>query len=438
MQTERYSHHVHLASELEFFAALSEAHTPEAILNVFLRHRPPVRIFTYHIMFVPEPTPPGQSASSTAYRLISAGPLPPAESDEFSASNDAASLELYELRQGGLLGELCTSAMPVALSAIRHSPDDPFPPGLGCGVLVPIFDDDPPGQRLLLLRPGNDLPSAEDVAVGLGEANLLSRLISLARVRHQVATLNERLNAQLDEVVRVQQSLLPQSAPVCPGLRIASAYLPSGAAGGDYFDFVQLPDGSLGVVIADVSGHGPGAAVIMAQMRAATHSAVLSGTERPAVEINAILSAAMSPGMFVTAILSLIDPSTGRVGSINCGHPPARILRRNGLVEPMPGVSCMPLGIVPDLDPPADAGSQTVLNPGDRLLFYTDGVTEAMNPQRELFTTERLDETLSACPQGAGVDGAQAMIDAVLAAVNAHRGDAAANDDICMVAIERI
>lgn len=438
MQIERHIDHVHLASELQFFAALSEAHTPEMILNVFLRHRPPVRIFTYHVMFVPEPTAPGQVGSSGAYRLISAGPLPPTESDEFSASNDAASLDLYALHHGGLLGELCSSPMPVALSGLRHSSDDPFPPGLGCGVLVPIFDDDPPGQRLLLLRPGNDLPSAEDVVVGLSEANLLSRLISLARVRHQIASLNERLNAQLDEVVRVQQSLLPQGSPVCPWLRVASVYLPSGAAGGDYFDFVQLPEGSLGVVIADVSGHGPGAAVIMAQMRAATHSAVLSGTEHPALEINAILSAAMSPGMFVTAILALIDPSTGHVGSINCGHPPARILRRNGVVEPMPGVSCMPLGISPDLDPPADAGSQTVLNPGDRLLFYTDGVTEAMNLQRELFTTERLDKTLSSCPQGAGVDGAQAIIDAVLAAVNAHRAGAAANDDICMVAIERI
>lgn len=438
MRTDRYEHHAPLASELAFFAALSEAHTPEMILDVYLRHRLPVRVFTHHVMFVPEPHADGAGVGSGAYRLLSAGPLPPDESEALSTAEDPSNLDLYALHEGGLLGTLCNSPMPVALAGIRHTPGEPFPPGLGCGVLVPIFDDDPPGQRLLLLRPGDDLPAPEDVATGLAESNLLSRLISLARVRQQIAALNDRLNAQLDEVVHVQRSLLPQQPPAIPGLRVASAYQPSGAAGGDYFDFVSLPEGSLGVVIADVSGHGPGAAVIMAQMRAATHSAVLSGTKRPAVEINAILSAAMSPGMFVTAILALVDPGTGRVGSINCGHPHARILRGDGGVEPMPGVSCLPLGIFPDLDPPADAGSEAVLNTGDRLLLYTDGVTEAMNAQRALFTTDRLDRAIAACPRGPGIDGAQALIDGVLAAVHDHRAGAMASDDLCMVAIERI
>jgi sigma-B regulation protein RsbU (phosphoserine phosphatase) len=420
-----------IANELAFFDALSRADSPEHILSVYLRHRRPVRSFAHYVMFLPEPGEAG------AYRLLASGALPPDAHERFDDGVDAQRALATTLRRGGVLGALCQAHLPLALGDLRPAGDDPFPPSMRSGALVPLFDNDPPGQRLLLLNPDDQPPTAEQVAEGVTEANLLSRMIALARLRQQVSSLNDRLAGQIDEVVRVQRSLLPQALPVLPGLRVAAHYSPSGSAGGDYYDFVHNADGTLGVAVADVSGHGPGAAVIMAQMRAATHSAVLSGTQRPALEINAILASSISPGMFVTAVLALVDPRTGAVGAINCGHPPARLLRRDGRIEDLPGETCMPLGVLPELMAGPRAGGQVMLHPGDRLVLYTDGVTEAMSPERELFGADRLDQVLRECAPGAD-DGAQQVVDAVVRAVQEHRAGAAPSDDVCLVVLHKV
>src|SRR5262249_27921953 len=159
--------------------------------------------------------------------------------------------------------------------------------------------------------------------------------------------------------------------------RVAVHYAPSTRAGGDYYDFFPLPDGRLGVLIADVSGHGTPAAVVMAMMRVLVHSHVepLHPPERVLTGLNRRLSRTILPVPFVTACYATIEQDEGRVDYACAGHNPPLLLRADrGDVEELSEGGGVPLGILPT----RSYGRGTAwLAPGDTVLFYTDGLTEA-------------------------------------------------------------
>jgi len=216
------------------------------------------------------------------------------------------------------------------------------------------------------------------------------------------------------------------------GVAVAGLMRAAEEVGGDFYDFFRLADGRLAVAIADVSGKGVPAAIFMAVTRTLLRATAALEPE-PAqclARVNAALAEANEQLLFVTMVYGVLDPTTGRFAYANAGHnPPALVPAAGGkprLLDPL-GDLC--LGVLPDLD---FRESVLLLEPGDRLFFYTDGITEGMRVDGEVFGTDRLADALEA-GRGLGVEGHAA---AVIRAVDAFEDGASQSDDRTCVIFE--
>ncbi len=269
-------------------------------------------------------------------------------------------------------------------------------------------------------------------------ASQLAQMIDRERL-YQEALARQRLERELDLASEIQASFLPDCCPFVPGLQIEAFYQAARQVGGDFYDFIEIPaatpDGQsrFGVVIADVTDKGVPAALFMALSRTLLRASAIDGRSPVAVldRANRLILADSRAGLFVTCFYALIDPATGRVTYANGGHNYPLLYRQaTGQVIPLAAQGIV-LGIIPD---PHFVPGEIVLDPGDILLFYTDGITEAMNPQRDLFGDERLAAVLRASHQHAPGD----IVDALLAAVREFTGDTPQTDDMTMVVIKRV
>lgn len=242
-------------------------------------------------------------------------------------------------------------------------------------------------------------------------------------LRNQLAEALEDLDEELTAVGDIQRSLLPDSLPDIPGFDLAAHYQTSARAGGDYYDFFELPDGKWGILVADVSGHGTPAAVIMAVTHSIAHmfGEPPSPPSRLMTFVNHHLTARYTngSGTFVTAFYGIFDPADGSLEYSSAGHPPGRILRC-GAVRALDGKPSLPLGIDQD-ERFGDFSARLV--PGDALVLYTDGITEARNPRGEMFGEDRLDHA-TVCR-----DSAAQMVDSVLAELDRFRSGRLLADD---------
>lgn len=200
------------------------------------------------------------------------------------------------------------------------------------------------------------------------------------------------LELSIDMGRRIQQGFLPKQLPDIPGYELAAWWEPAEAVSGDYYDVVALPDGRLGFVVADVSGHGVGASLIMASTRAMLHVLVRSFSEPD--QILTILNESISPdlthGRFVTCLMATLNPRTHEVTYANAGQGPVLHFRRaEGKFQALP-----PTGLPLGFDPRAgiEAGEPFQLEPGDLLLLATDGAIELRNASDEMFGRERLEQ----------------------------------------------
>ncbi|HZZ42923.1 MAG TPA: SpoIIE family protein phosphatase [Tepidisphaeraceae bacterium] len=197
----------------------------------------------------------------------------------------------------------------------------------------------------------------------------------------------ERLEKQVAMAADVQQRMIPQSPPKVPGVDLASVYIPCYELGGDFFDFMPLPDDNLGLVVADVSGKGVPASLIMASVRAYLRAEVDSIYYLYEImkRVNLMLVRDTKPSEFVTLLYGVLDARNLRLTYCNAGHPPGLLLR-DGNVSELDSPN-MVLGIDPDQE-----YRQSVLHlrRGDTLLLYTDGLADAMNFQSETFGRQRI------------------------------------------------
>jgi serine phosphatase RsbU (regulator of sigma subunit) len=241
------------------------------------------------------------------------------------------------------------------------------------------------------------------------------------------------LNHEVDSAGVLQRELLSRRELRVAGYEPAIHYATSQRAGGDYYDTFQLDDGRLGIVLADASGHGVPAAVLMG-MTLVLMNAMAGGEFRPdrlLAHVNDRLSRTLPPGWFVTACYAILDPPSGRLEYALAGHDPPRVRRApDGRIETLSACGGPPLGLFPRF--PEERG-ETVLAPGDTLILYTDGVTEAMSPTRELFGEARL---LAALRRGASPTVAE-MRRNVLDAVEAHAAGAGLQDDLTLLLLRR-
>jgi serine phosphatase RsbU (regulator of sigma subunit) len=217
----------------------------------------------------------------------------------------------------------------------------------------------------------------------------LERNLLLDEVREK-----HRLDLELNIGREIQTHFLPKSLPSIPGYQLAVWWEPAEAVSGDYYDFLRLPDNRLGLIVADVSGHGVGPSMIMATFRAML-KVLIKAQSRPSQLLNQ-LAATIYPdlieGRFITAILVAICPATHKVHFANSAHAPAYYLnRQSGKIHSLETTG-MPIGAVPDLK--ITSGAPLKMEPGDLLLLATDGIIELRNEQGEMFGTDRLKELL--------------------------------------------
>jgi sigma-B regulation protein RsbU (phosphoserine phosphatase) len=299
----------------------------------------------------------------------------------------------------GLLCELIYGDQPRIIDDIRLSPDDPtaeYFEGQRSLMAIPLYDDGVGLNMVVTMRrePGGfdraKLPQQVWMSNLFGKVT--QNLVLTADLREAYDVVDREMKA----VAEIQRSLLPTRLPRIPGLSLAASYQTSRRAGGDYYDLFDLPDGQWGILMADVSGHGTPAAVLMA----ITHSIAPLVCDPPAppaklmAAINKRLSTLYTTdtGQFVTAAYGVYDPSTRRITYASAGHPPPRIRRASGAIESLDGARSLPLGIMRD-EPYHECTAQ--LHPDDALVFYTDGITEARSPSGDLFDMSRLDATLA-------------------------------------------
>ncbi|MEM1330754.1 MAG: PP2C family protein-serine/threonine phosphatase [Planctomycetota bacterium] len=305
---------------------------------------------------------------------------------------------------------------------------------LGSCTVVPVYDN---GESLnwafrFMRDPyGYDLEDLENDLLTINLFGGITRnLVTLKRERE----LNERLNQQLMQIASIQRSLLPERLPKIPGLGLATSYLTSDEAGGDYYDFFPFPCGSWGILIADVSGHGPAAATVMAMLRAILHCYPGEDFSPDSVMqfANERLSQSNLDGSFVTAFFAIYDPRKATLTFSRCGHNPPRVYRAStGKVESLEGDGTPPLGILPDI--PARAAAMK-LDPGDAVILYTDGITEAFDSGDEMFGVPRMDMAIerAGAEHGANPD---AMVEAIHADLYAHTGSFTRDDDQTLVVL---
>jgi len=207
--------------------------------------------------------------------------------------------------------------------------------------------------------------------------------------RHQ----RDALLKEVELAAEVQRLFLPRRDPVTPGFEIAGDMHPARVVGGDYYDYLLRPDGTMRLVIADVSGKGVAAALLMSATAAAVQLETNETRELSDVanQLNKELFALEDDGRFVTALLGELEPRSGHLKYINCGHNPALLVRADGGDAVWLNASCMPVGISPEMD--CSLGEIT-LAPGDIMVWYTDGLTDASNPDAMEFGTKRLLESV--------------------------------------------
>jgi sigma-B regulation protein RsbU (phosphoserine phosphatase) len=267
------------------------------------------------------------------------------------------------------------------------------------------------------------------------QAGLFGRGTQNLVLRNQLTDALDLLNRELEVVGAIQRSLLPDALPAIPGFEMAADYQTSARAGGDYYDFFALDDGGWGLFIADVAGHGTPAAVLMAITHAIAHAHPKKHTP-PGVLLNYLnqrLTAAYTRvGAFVTAFYAVLDPTKRTLTYARAGHNPPR-LAREGRILSLEGQGGLPLGI---LEEKGYGQATVVLEPGDLLLLYTDGITEAAAPakageDRDLFGLERLDALLLECPLSSPAQ----CIRQIKEAVTSYSGNALPTDDQTLLAI---
>jgi PAS domain S-box-containing protein len=214
--------------------------------------------------------------------------------------------------------------------------------------------------------------------------------------RKRSEQLQREREGQLVAAQRIQEHILPRSAPDVPGFDIAGSLIPSEFAAGDYFDYLWMPDGSMGIVVGDVSGHGFSSALLMATTSAHLRSYIEehSDVEEILTHINAILCREVEEGRFVTFFLGRLEITSRTLHYVNAGHPSGYVIDASGEIKATLDSSTFPLAILPESE--FEVSGPVALEPNDVVLLTTDGILEAQSATHELFGKERMLEVVKA------------------------------------------
>jgi sigma-B regulation protein RsbU (phosphoserine phosphatase) len=297
-------------------------------------------------------------------------------------------------------------------------------------VAVPIQLD---GRTIGAFNLESDVPAAfrsKDVEVLSFFAEATAMAVEKAML-HQRLTSADELDRQIRTAQRVQERLLPTELPDVPGHELAGICLPSTRVGGDYFDFVPVPGGQMGLIVADVSGHGLSAAIIMSAFRALARTCLRAGQplDKVAETLDRELPDTTAGGAFVTAVLAMYDPESGLLRYVNCGHHPP-LLDRAGQPPRWLTEGGPLLGLIEGAS--FEIG-EVQLVPDDQLVIFTDGIVEARSSAGVWFGKERLAEAVAANRD----QRARELVERVVLEARALSGGHGLEDDATMLLLRR-
>ncbi len=343
--------------------------------------------------------------------------------------------ERLPLLSGGLMGELIYGDVPQVIDEIQVADDDPareYFEGYRSLVAVPHYDRGVGQNMVLMFRNEPNAFPPDQVLDWVWISSLFGRATQNLVLSAELKKTYALVERELEIVAGIQRSLLPKATPRIPTLDIATFYETSKWAGGDYYDFFPLSEGKWGILIADVSGHGTPAAVLMAVTHSLAHG-FIGPHDPPSVlldRVNRQLSTLYTADneAFVTAFYGVYDPSTRLLTYTSAGHNPPRLMRCDqGVIESLDGARSLPLGLFSD----EVYGNTTLdLHPGDQITFYTDGITEAVDASGRMFGIDRLDAILSRCG-----GKANDLVDDVVREVRAFSEGVSPADDQTLVGV---
>ena len=271
--------------------------------------------------------------------------------------------------------------------------------------------------------------SKADLELLNGIAGQASLALGNARLHREVLK-RQQFEQDLRLAERIQQSFLPKRIPKMPGFTFCARYDPAYEVGGDFYDFVRLPQDRLGIVVGDVSGKGIGAALYMARLTRDLRYFALAESDpgRVLMWMNRAVLESGQDDIFVTLVYVLLDSKTGMLTIANAGHMPPVVRRAAELdVRVLDKVSGLPLGVLPDADYESE---QFQMRSADALMLYTDGLVEAMSPGKEMYGMQRLERAMARGPSDS-----QVVLERTLTDMQKHVLDAPQFDDTTIVCV---
>jgi serine phosphatase RsbU (regulator of sigma subunit)/anti-sigma regulatory factor (Ser/Thr protein kinase) len=327
----------------------------------------------------------------------------------------------------GATGAVDISALQLdspALAALREASIKLVVPLISQGELIGLLNLGP--RRSEQEYSADDRKLLNDLA---GHAAPAVRVAQLVREQEAEVRQRERIEQELRVAQLIQQQFLPQELPDLPGWQVAAYYGPAREVGGDFYDFIRLPNDQVGIVVGDVTDKGVPAALVMAT----THSILRAEAPRLVApsevltRVNELLVDEMPAHMFVTCLYAVLDPASGRLRYANAGHNVPYVSTEDGVTELR--ATGMPLGLLPGME---YEEKEATLAPGDTVLLHSDGLAEAHNGKREMFGFPRV-ATLT----GEASDG-EVLIDRLLKELQEFTGPGLEQeDDITLVTLGR-
>jgi serine phosphatase RsbU (regulator of sigma subunit) len=267
---------------------------------------------------------------------------------------------------------------------------------------------------------------------------LTQRLLETSRLKTlEQAQAQQKVTQELALAGRLQSSFLPVQPPNLPGWEIAVCLRPVRSTSGDFYDFINLPNGRLGLVIADVADKGIGAALFMTSTRSLLRAYATDQPDQPDATLaaaNRRITADTHGGLFITLVYAILEPATGELWYCNAGHNPPLLYHKSGAEQSLANTG-VPLGVFED----ARWGVREVqLDPGDTLVLYTDGITEAQNTQQALFGEERLRQAARQAAAAPPAGRSEQMRVTILQEMERFTLGAAQSDDITLLVLTRL
>ena len=346
----------------------------------------------------------------------------------------AAGPELDLASNDPLVGYLLSAASAVDITGLQlESPALASLKQAGVVLVVPLISS---GSLVGMLSLGprrsergystDDLRLLNSLA---GYAAPAMRVGQLVRQQQAEARQRERIDQELKIAQIIQQQFLPKSLPDLPSWHVAAFYRPARTVGGDFYDFIPLPDGRVMFVVGDVTDKGVPAALVMASTHALLRDAAprLISPGKVLGHVNEMLCVDIPAHMFVTCLALVLDPVSGQIEFANAGHDVPYVRTRNGVQELR--ARGMPLGLMPGMDYEEKSFQ---FEPGDCALLHSDGLAEAHAPDREMFGFPRVAELVAKGPSG------EALIDLCLTELGNFTGpEHEQEDDITLVSLQR-